>query len=65
MVGAAVMETTPAFIPPRIAAHLLEEDYDIRMVQQLLGHASMKTTMIYTHMLNHGGRAVCSPLNRS
>ena len=45
------------------APHLLESGYDIRTVQELLGHKDVRTTMIYTHVLNKGGKGVRSPLD--
>jgi integrase len=46
------------------ATHFLEDGYDIRTVQELLGHRDVRTTMVYTHVLNRGGRGVVSPVDR-
>jgi site-specific recombinase XerD len=48
----------------RFATHLCEAGYETRTVQKLLGHKDVRTTMIYTHVLNQGGKGVRSPLDK-
>lgn len=64
--GLTKRATCHTLLPPiaiGVATHLLEAGYDIRTVQEILCHKDVRTTMVYTHVLNRGGRGVKSPID--
>jgi site-specific recombinase XerC len=63
-VGVRIRVSVRVGVRIRAGVRLLEDGYDIRTVQELLGHKDVRTTMIYAHVLNHGPAGVRSPLDR-
>ncbi|MBI4911122.1 MAG: integron integrase [Acidobacteria bacterium] len=61
--GGLAKPVTPHVLRHSFATHLIQAGHDIRTIQELLGHQDVETTMIYTHVLNRGGRGVASPLD--